>query len=328
MADTLFKLQSADQLRRSITKKQQKEIRDLYVYVYNQVQKDIARLGKKKLDKHNLVALKTEIYNMIVSLNKDIENNVITNMTSISEEVVKDVRVYLSKCGFREEDMHNAFIYVPKQVISTITSGVIYQEGWTLSKAIWGNNKHIQDSLNKIIVIDTAQGKSAFEIAKDIERYVNPNARKPSKTIQSWVYDNKGNKVKETFRFGKVDYNAQRLARTLVSHAYQQTFEVTNRYDPFIIGYKWLTSNFHGRVCPICRERAETDQYGLGTGVFPKDELPLDHPNGMCTFEAVFEKTPKEIGEMIDKWYNAPTGTYPEIDKYALTFLDKIGGTK
>lgn len=130
-----------------------------------------------------------------------------------------------------------------------------------------------------------------------------------------------GEEIKDSFYFGQVDYNAQRLARTMISHAYQQSFENVNRNDPFVIGYRWLTSNFHGRVCDICRERAETDQYDLGTGVFPKDALPLDHPNGMCTFEAVMPDDMKTIAQKIGMWYNSPVGTYPEIDRYVLDFI-------
>ena len=90
---------------------------------------------------------------------------------------------------------------------------------------------------------------------------------------------------------------------------------------PFVIGYKWLTSNFHGSVCEICRERAETNHHGLGIGIFPKDDLPLDHPNGMCTFEAVMQKSLNEVGDKIAEWYNSPVGTYPDIDEYVKQFI-------
>ena len=179
----------------------------------------------------------------------------------------------------------------------------------------------MQDDLSKIISFGTAQGKSAVEIAKELERYVDPSARKQAKTIQSWRYDKAGNKIKDSVYFGKIDYNALRLARTLISHAYQQSFENVNRNDPFVIGYRWLTSNFHGRVCEICRERSETDQFGLGIGVFPKDQLPIDHPNGMCTFEAVIPDSMTDIARKIGQWYQAPIGTYPDIDRYALDFV-------
>ena len=253
--------------------------------------------------------------------NSDIQNGIIRDMRIVSNEVVEDTRTFLKQCGFRDEDIHNAFSYVPDQIIRNITSGNVYQDGWTLSGAIWGYNKRTQDDLSKIISIGTAQGKSAVEIAKELEQYVDPSARKQAKTIQSWRYDKAGNKIKDSVYFGKIDYNALRLARTMISHAYQQSFENVNRNDPFVVGYRWLTSNFHGRVCEICRERSETDQFGLGVGVFPKDQLPLDHPNGMCTFEAVIPDSMTDIARKIGQWYQAPIGTYPDIDKYALDFV-------
>ena len=86
-----------------------------------------------------------------------------------------------------------------------------------------------------------------------------------------------------------------------------------NENDPFVVGYRWITSNFHGRVCEICRNREGR--------IFKKDELPLDHPNGMCTFEAVIPDSMESIADKIGMWYQAPIGTYPEIDAYALDFM-------
>ena len=46
-----------------------------------------------------------------------------------------------------------------------------------------------------------------------------------------------------------------------------------------------------------------SDHYGLGPGIFPKDKLPLDHPNGMCTFEPVMLYDDEEIAELVADWY-------------------------
>jgi len=51
--------------------------------------------------------------------------------------------------------------------------------------------------------------------------------------------------------------------------------------------------------------------------VFQKGNLPMDHPNGMCTIEPVV------VDDMIDQladWFNSPDGTYPEIDEFAKDF--------
>lgn len=321
MARQKFSLKNAEQVRQTTTMSQQKEIKRLYEQLYQDVTRKVGQLGNNNLQKQNLILLQRDIKNRIAQLNSDIQNGIIRDMRIVSNEVVEDTRTFLKQCGFRDEDIHNAFSYVPDQIIRNITSGNVYQDGWTLSGAIWGYNKRTQEDLSKIISIGTAQGKSAVEIARELEQYVDPSARKSAKTIQSWRYDKVGNKIKDSVYFGKIDYNALRLARTMISHAYQQSFENVNRNDPFVVGYRWLTSNFHGRVCEICRERSETDQFGLGVGVFPKDQLPLDHPNGMCTFEAVIPDSMTDIARKIGQWYQAPTGTYPDIDKYALDFV-------
>lgn len=326
-----FRLKSAEEVRQSVTVEQQKKIKQMYEEVYQSV---IKELSKKQgtLQEQNLILLKRDIQNRIKQLNEDIKNNVIRYMNTVSEEVATDKRTFLKQCGFKEQDIQEAFMFVPDEIVKSIVTGNIYQEGWTLSGAIWGYNKKTQDALTNIISIGTAQGKSTYEIAKDLEYYVNPSAKKPSRTItktrkatqidvQKGRASYVGEPIQDRFYFGKVDYNAQRLARTMISHAYQQSFQRVNQNDPFITAYQWLTSNFHGRVCNICKERAGTDQYGLGVGVFPKEELPLDHPNGMCTFIAVSPYSMNEIADMIGKWYQSPYGTYPDIDRYALDFV-------
>lgn len=315
-----FSLKHAEEVRTSTTAQMQKNILRMYEELYKKVSARVAGMENTNAQKQNLILLQRDIKSWIRQLNDEIQQGVVGDMRIVSNAVVEDTREFLKQCGFRETDIHDAFSYVPEQIIRNIINGNVYQEGWTLSGAIWGYNKQTQDALNKIISIGTAQGKSAYEIAKDMEQYVNPGARKPSRVISSWRYEN-GERVQDKFRFGKVDYNAQRLARTLISHAYQQSFQRVNKNDPFVTGYRWLTSNFHGRICPLCTERATSDNYGMGAGIFPKDELPLDHPNGMCTFEAVIPDSLTEIARKIGEWYKAPIGTFPEIDRYAQDFM-------
>lgn len=315
-----FSLKNAEQVRVTTTMAQQKRIKKQYEQLYQDITKKVATMSNSNLQKQNLILLQRDIESAVVQLNKDIQNGIIRDIRIVSNEVVVDTRTFLKQMGFKDSEIHNAFAYVPDEIVKNIINGNIYQEGWRLSEAIWGYNKQTQHNLNKIISIGTKQGKSAYEIAKDLEQYVDPSAKKPSRTIQSWRIEN-GQKVKDKFRFGKVDYNAQRLARTMISHAYQQSFMRVNENDPFVVGYRWLTSNFHGRICPLCTERGTTNQYGLGVGVFPKDELPLDHPNGMCTFEAVIPESMSDIATKIGQWYQSPVGTFPEIDNYAMDFV-------
>lgn len=306
-----FRLKTAEELRESITNKTQKEILKLYNGMYKEIEKQIKGAGDN-LTKERLVMLQRTIKSRITAINNSVRSEIISASSSVCEQVVSDKREWLEKYGLKENDIQNAFAYVPNRVIQSILQGTIYQDDWKLSSAIWGADKKVQDAIDKIVSIGTAQGKSAYDIAKDIEEYVQPGARKPSRTISSWRYDRNGNKIRDTFYFGRVDYNAQRLARTMISHAYQQAFETVNRNDPFIEYYIWHTSNFHGRVCDICRARDGQK--------FKKDELPLDHPNGMCTFEAYSPYSMKQIAQKIGAWYDSPSGTFPDIDLFAKEF--------
>lgn len=317
MAKQKFSLKNAEQVRESVTMEQQKNIRKMYQQLYKEVTRKVGQLGNRNIQKQNLILLQRDIKNRIEQLSRDIQNGVIQDMRTVSNEVVEDTRTFLKKCGFKIADVHNAFQYVPDQIVRNIITGNVYQDGWTLSGAIWGYNKQTEYNINHIISMGTAEGKSAVEIARELEQYVNPSARKDwslEKIYPNWKKYNKG--VSD-----KIDYNAMRLARTLISHAYQQSFQRVNENDPFVVGYKWLISNSHGRVCDVCKARAETDEFGLGVGVFPKDKLPLDHPNGMCTFEAVIPDSMDEIARKIGEWYQSPTGTFPEIDRYAMDFI-------
>lgn len=306
-----FRLKTSEELRESITSKTQKEILKLYNDMYKEIDRQIRSVGNN-LTKERLVMLQRTIKSRISTINNSVRSEIVNASSSVCEQVVSDKREWLEKYGLKENDIQDAFAYVPNRVIQSILQGTIYQDGWKLSSAIWGADKKVQDAIDKIIGIGTAQGKSAYEVAKDIEEYVQPGARKPSRTISSWRYDRNGNKIRDTFYFGRVDYNAQRLARTMISHAYQQAFETVNRNDPFVEYYIWHTSNFHGRVCDICRARDGQK--------FKKDELPLDHPNGMCTFEAYSPYSMKQIAQKIGAWYDSPSGTFLDIDLFAKEF--------
>lgn len=322
-----FSLKSAEQVRQTTTMVQQKKIKQLYEKLYQDVTKQVAGMGNDNIRKQNIVLLQRDINNRINLINQDIQSGIIRDIRIVSNEVVQDTRVFLKQCGFKDSDIHSAFEYVPDMIVRNMANGNIYQNGWRLSEAIWGHSKQTQYNLNRIISMGTAEGKSAYQVAKDIEKYVNPKASKPSRVIEFQKYkrDSRGKLIigvdgkpipdgkPKKFYFGSVDYNAQRLARTMISHAYQQSFENVNRNDPFVTEYIWHSAGLHGRTCSTCLDRDGKH--------FKKDELPLDHPNGMCTFEAVIPDSMSDIADKIGKWYQSPVGTYPEIDRYAMDFM-------
>lgn len=282
------------QVRRSrIVRQQQKQIKKAYEEALKEITKSVDKLyGKNDVSSSMrrvyLNKLKDDIKNQMDIVDGKTETIIKDNIGLMAEEVAKNTQMYNSKIGL------NAIVNstsLRHRVVTNIVTGNVYDGKFTLSSSIWGDNKRRLNEINRIIARDILQNKGVYDIAKDLERFVNPKARKD----YDWSKMFPGSRR-------KIDYNAQRLARTMVSHAYQQAFVEATINNPFVAAYRWMTSG-SDRVCPICIDRESTDQFGLGPGIFPKDRLPLDHPNGMCTFECVMAMSDEEVGEAIADWY-------------------------
>lgn len=298
-----LKLHSSTNKRFTITKKAQKEIEDFYLQMAKQAQKTAAKLDGTSwsgtLQAQEYEKLAKHLEEAAKNVGSYVKKTVTDAANQTAEAVYKDaVSEFADRAGliFGKEYMH-----VPEDIVGSILQGKVYSGKWTLAGSIWGDTKWTQHDIETIVAQGVALNKSAYEIAKDLERYVNPNARK------DWEWSKVYPGTKK-----KVDYSAQRLARTMIAHAYQQSLERACAKNPFVDGYIWLSSN-SGRVCPICAAR--NGQF------YKKGQLPLDHPNGMCTFEATITKSMIEISNELADWVNG--GKNSALDKW---YADITGG--
>lgn len=290
-------IRSAEQMRNTITKAQQRQIKK----VYEEIADEIAKMAKKYdgktnissvVRKHQLNIIAKEIEKMVDGSGKDISKIIKSSMKSISEEMASCSVEWLKEVGW---EVTNGFTNITKSVVEDITTGRVYKNGWNLSNRIWGIDDKIKQDAYSIVAKGIVEQKSTYEIAKDLEKYVRPSARKTWEWSKVYPGTNK-----------VIDYNAQRLARTLSQHAYQQTFVRTTMNNPWVEKYQWVSNG--SRVCPLCMDRDGQ--------VYEKWDLPEDHPNGMCTWVPIC-KSDDEIISDIANWYDAPDGTYPDIDLFA-----------
>ena len=291
----------AEGQREELTKEQQEYIKSLYEQVAEDIAKQAAkapRVPSDALRQVYLDRLQKQINEEIDKLRFSIQEVVEDTMGKVAEGVVSANFDFLQKINLPVE---GAFSHVPAEVVERVATGQLYSGNWTLSRQLWKQSVHTQKDVNSIIAKGIAENKSAYDIAKDLEKYVDPNARKDWDWSKVYPGTNK-----------KVDYNAQRLARTMVSHAYQQAFVVTTKNNPFVTQYRWEASNSE-RTCEICAERDGQ--------LFDKDDLPLDHPNGMCTFVAVIEDSMEQIADRLADWANGNED--PELDAYAASIYKR-----
>lgn len=288
-------LRIAEQERVKLTVAQQKQIQKLYKDAAKEVAKkaeQAPRMPSDALKKQYLNQLQNQLTEQLDKIRGEIESTVKGNMKKTAEAVVGDNIDFLKKVGM---PIQGAFSHVPNEVVRAVATGQLYEGKWSLSRALWKNTKRTQRDVQNVVAQGIAQNKSAYDIAKDLEKYVDPSAKKD--WDWSKVYPGTARKV---------DYSAQRLARTMVSHAYQQSFVKTTQKNPFVTKYKWVSSG-GARMCEICAERDGVE--------YSKTDLPLDHPNGMCTFIAVIEDSMTDIASRIADW--AAGGSDSELDTFA-----------
>ena len=312
-----IRLVNSERIKPKLTAAQERAIKKLYKDSLKNVREWSKFLEGKSnvssiLRTQYLNNMEREIQQELHNIGSQVEDIIEANMTMVSQAVVEDINSVLNGLGLH---IKGAYSFVPASVVQAITTGQVYDGNWSLSKAIWQHTRKSQQDIQDIIAKGVLENKSSYDIAKELEKYVDPRARKP----WDWgkIYPGT-NKV--------IDYNAQRLARTLVSHAYQQSFVRTTRENPFFEGYRWLTANNH-RVCEVCRGYAENQHAeGLPEGIFPKSELPLDHPNGQCTMTIYTTQTTDDIVDSLVNWVHGESN--PQLDRFARDLGYPIGVVK
>ena len=303
MAGNKLIFKNAEKVRNAIVASQKKEIAKLY----EDWADEIGERAKYYSHKSTASAPVSERYyrelqKQLRATSQEVSNEVYrkirANIYTVADAVIADNVKWLADFGFSVDGLNAAFSYVPDEIVRNLVTGQIYESGWSLSSRIWGDNEQTLKDIYQVMAKGLAENKPIYEIAKDLESYVRPSAKLPWNLRMA-----DGKKIYKK----QVDYNAQRLARTLVQHGYQQSFIAATQKNPFITEYIWRSNG--SRTCDLCMDRD-----GM---VFQKGNLPMDHPNGMCTMEPVVAD---DMVDQLADWFNSPDGTYPEIDEFASNF--------
>ena len=278
--DLIFK--DAWEARDKITKRQQREIRKLYNKWAREVREQANQISKigtpeSAIQSRELAQLYYQLRSASKQLTAEINTSIRYNVEYMANAVTNCNKRWLHSLGFTNESIDTKFSFARDMAVRNIITGNVYDSGYSLSYRLWQIENTTVKDIYSIVAKGIAQNMSVYDIAKLLEKYVRPDARIP-------------------YTFGVhqqvTDYSAQRLARTLIQHAYQQTLVALTRYNPFVDGYIWHATGPHS--CALCDER--DGQF------YTAENLPLDHPNGMCSMEPSIdlEKMVREV----DDWEN------------------------
>ncbi len=298
------------QNRANLTRKQYKQIKNLYKEAAKdlKIKSDKARKGSltERWAKDYRKAVKSEIRQVNKILFKQILDNIVKSANlaagiqlNFFNLVDKKYKLNMSK------SFTNMFSKVPNDAVEELIKGNIYKDGRGLSKRIWWTGNKVNGDIDKIIQKGIVEKKSAIELAQDLQTYVNPDMQK------EWNWKNVYPGTSKT-----VDYNAQRLARTSISHAYILSMIKSCEKNPFIEKVRWHSVFAPGRTCPLCKER-DGQEYLLA-------DCPLDHPNGLCYQEPLLDDSLENIGSRLNSW--AKGGNDPALDDWYDKYGDYFSG--
>lgn len=177
-----------------------------------------------------------------------------------------------------------------KLAAEAVVRGEIYKDGKNLSKRIWSVASKAGNDIQEVVTRGLASGMSAVDMSKMLEQYVNPAARKVWNT----------EKISETLgpttarKYQNLEYNALRLARTTISHSATAGVRSWGKVNPFCKYVQWHSVHAPGRTCQACID--------LDGEIFPIEECPFDHPNGMCYQTVWYDKSMDEIADELRAW--------------------------
>lgn len=281
--------------RIQITNKQRKEIATIFADVADDFEKQIKRGNVYSYRVADIKAYSDYLKKQSRNVFSDVNATVLSGINDMSRAVTRGQIDFWSNINEQLRDrVVDSLADVPANVVNEIVTGSLYKDRKGLDKSIWRARRIYEHDIDYIVNRGITQRKSALDIAYDLQKYVKPSERKDF--AWSKAYPNSS---------AVVDYNAQRLARTSCTHAYQLAFQRATHDNPFVEAYEWHSSN-SSRTCELCAERDGQ--------IYSKDDVPLDHPNGMCQVTAVIPKTYDEIADEIADYVNV--GNNPGLNKW------------
>ena len=298
--DYLKLCEEAQKKKLKLMKAQEKQIKQIYNDMYLNVSKKLSKVNPNTLSKRYLEELKKVLEKEIRSSNNQVKKIIKKNMEK-SSELANNVQLDFFMSINNQYDLNmkdtfsSMFSKIPKEAMNEILFGKAYKDRKGLSERIWEYTKRFNKDIDYVIAEGIANKKSTYEIAKDLEKYVNPDAAKDWEWNK--VYPNTSKKV---------DYNAQRLARTSINHAFQQAQKRSCEKNPYVEGIRWISANIHGRTCELCRERDNQ--------IFSVKDVPLDHPNGLCTTVPEIPMNLEDIGTELRSWVDGESNN--KLDKW------------
>ena len=301
-ADWFFK--DAIEARDSLTKRQERAIRHSYNEWAKEIReeaKHLSRIPGSQNEQREMAELYYQLRNASRQLSAEINNDVSKNINDMGNVVVNTNKRWLSSLGLSTDSLDYKMSRAKDSAIRSILTGNLYQNNQPLSERVWVTTDSNLKDIYSIVARGIAINQSPKEIALSLEKYLN-TSKSLGWSVKQYT-DINGNLKIAHIHNNQVDWRAQRLARTMIQHSYEQSLVALTKDNPFVKGYIWHANG--PDTCEICVDRDGR--------FYTAEELPLDHPNGQCDFEVSVDEE-KAMNDLAG-FYENPI-LYPDIQRF------------
>lgn len=218
----------------------------------------------------------------------------------------------------------NAIIRAANQTVYA-DNQTVYADGLMLSGRLWKLDQQSRNGIQSVVFAGAQQGKSAWDIAKELERYLGANANCPRWT-STRLYtltkrdiaagDPRGLIRGDECASQGVAYNALRLARTEIQRIHNLATQALMQQMPWVTEEQMKLSPAHPEE-DVCDEVIAKGRDG--EGIYPVGTLTLPiHPNCLCYLVAVEMPADDFVGQL--RGWMRGEQQWQAMETYATTF--------
>lgn len=290
---------------------QDKEIRDLFIHLADNIAKEILtrqEQGRAYEYLQNIdLYLRNELSVLEEGLRELLDNGLLISVEAGLHQSKQATMHLLKKANIDWKPIERSYFRVNQLTVEAMWQRTI--KGLNLSDRIWEKSKNVNRAIGDIIREAIAQGEHPVKVAEMLQRYVRDGANSLAVEYP--------NMIERLSVPNDLSYESLRLARTEMASAYGDATIQGAKMNPSTKGIKWSLSNA-GVACDVCKDNANRDE-GMGKGVYTIDSLPQypAHPNCLCVLSEVVEDTDDFVDRLIE-WNKNPT-SQPDLEQWYQT---------
>lgn len=183
-----------------------------------------------------------------------------------------------------------------KEIVEQMIKGQVYKDGMGLDSRLWHSVNASGQKIEDAITSCLAQGVGSAEASKTIAQFAKTGHHTWDKKK---IREKLGSYYANKYGASGLDYEALRLMRTTTTHMAQLSAINSHKVNPYSNAVIYHIGHAGSRTCAMCKERNGKK--------FKLEEVPLDHPNGLCWLEpfmSVDGKNPASLSDLMDDMNN------------------------